>query len=178
MDGSVPDCNQLELRITKANGTNFASIVLVNLVVTRDATTTATGTGIQSGLTGLYPTAARCANICPACPTAVSCDLTICFAAACDWCNRLDFPGYRKDYWVRIPYLNFGLMVSPYGPFSQNVRMALGCSGFTRNDVYSKMVAEYVAAQRCGLVPPARRRAPDRLNSSLAVRVCGRRIVR
>ena len=143
----IPDCNQLVVEVRRAGGVGTTTVALVNIQVTRNATTTATGTGIQTGQTGTYPTGLRCQVICPACPTALNCDLTICFARACDWCNRLDFPGYRRDYWVRIPGVNFGLMVSPYGNFSQLVRQALGCSGFTRNDPYSKLVAEYVAAQ-------------------------------
>ena len=143
----IPDCNQLVVEVRRAGGVGTTTVALINIIVTRNASATAPGVGIQTGQAGTFPTAARCANVCPACPTAISCDLRICFVQACDWCNRLDFPGYRKDYWVRIPNFNFGLMVSPYGNFSQLVRQALGCSGFTRQDVYSKMVAEYVAAQ-------------------------------
>ena len=148
MDGSVPNCAQLGITIRKAGGNGRAQIGLVNLVVTRGNATTATGTGIQSGIAGLrYPTARVCDLICPACPNPPVCDLTICFAPACDWCNRLSFPGYRKDYWVKIPNYNFGLPVSPYGFNGQLVFQALGCNGFFRTDPYSKMVAEYVAAQ-------------------------------
>ena len=145
MDGSIPNCNQLVVEIKRAGGTGTTTVALVNIVVTRTGATT-TGTGIQSGQSGTYATGLVCPVACPACPV-INCDLTICFVQACDWCNRLQFPGYRRDYWVRIPGVNFGLMVSPYGPFAQNVLMALGCSGFTRQDVYSKLVAEYVAAQ-------------------------------
>ncbi|MBS1808891.1 MAG: hypothetical protein JST84_12080 [Acidobacteria bacterium] len=146
MNGTIPDCNQLVVEVNRAGGSGRTTVALINIVVTRNATTTATGTGIQTGQQGTYPTAARCANVCPACPT-ISCDLTICFADACTWCNRLDFASYRRDYWVSIPNYNMGLMVSPYGFNGILVRQALGCSGFTRNDPYSKMVAEYVAAQ-------------------------------
>lgn len=38
-------------------------------------------------------------------------------------------------------------MVSPYGPFSQNVRMALNCDAYMRMDLYARLTAEYVAAQ-------------------------------
>ena len=145
MNGSIPNCNQLVAEIKRAGGVGTTTVAFVNIVVTRTGATTS-GTGIQSGQTGTYATGLACPVACPACPV-INCDLRICFVQACDWCNRLDFPGYRKDYWVRIPNFNFGLMVSPYGNFSQLVRQALGCSGFTRNDVYSKLVAEYVAAQ-------------------------------
>ena len=146
MNAGIPDCNQLVVSIRRGSGVGVTTVALINLGVRRNATTTATGTGIQLGQTGTYPTALPCANVCPACPV-LNCDLTICFAPACDWCNRLSFTAYRKDYWVKIPNYNFGLSVSPYGFNGQLVYQALGCSGFTRNDPYSKMVAEYVAAQ-------------------------------
>jgi hypothetical protein len=146
MNGTIPNCNQLGVEIRRASGVGTTTVAFVNIVVTRNATTTANGPSVQ-GNNGTYPTALACPVACPACPV-INCDLTICFAAACDWCNRLTWSLHnRRDFWVRVPGLNFGLMVSPYGPFSQNVQQALGCSGYTKNDPYSKMVAEYVAAQ-------------------------------
>ena len=147
MNAGIPDCNQLVVSIRRDGGVGTTTVALINIVVTRNATTTATGTGVQTGLSGTYPTALRCPVACPACPNPPVCDLTICFAPACEWCNRLSFTSYRKDYWVKIPNYNFGLSVSPYGFNGQLVFQALGCNGFFRTDPYSKMVAEYVAAQ-------------------------------
>ncbi|MFN7929826.1 MAG: hypothetical protein U0Y68_18155 [Blastocatellia bacterium] len=117
MDGSIANCNQLGVEIKRASGVGTTTVAFVNIVVTRSGATTS-GPSVQ-GNTGTYATGLVCPIACPACPV-VNCDLTICFADACTWCNRLTFSTYQqRDYWVRVPGLNFGLMVSPFGPFSQ-----------------------------------------------------------
>ena len=125
-------------------------IVLANLVVTRSATTTATGTGIQSGIAGLrYPTARVCDNICPACPTIV-CDTVLCFADPCTWCNRLSFRGRYLNARVVVPGVNFNqpLNVFPQGgPINPLISQYLGCGGFYRSEMRAQLIAHYIAAQ-------------------------------
>ena len=150
MDGSVLDCNQLELRITKASGASAAQIALINLVVTRTVSSTASGTGLQSGLTGTYPTALKCDNICPACPvvSTLVCDKTICFYDAPTWLNRLlgNFSRYQ-NYYVSLPYFNNGQAFPISANMQYQIAQAIGYGAANPNDPRAKLISAYVAAQ-------------------------------
>ena len=152
MDGSIPNCNQLAVEIRRAAGVGTTTVALINLVVTRGNATTATGTGIQSGLPGLrFPTALVCPVACPAC-AAIVCDTVLCFADACTWCNRLAFGGRYLNNRVVVPGVNFGQPIAVFLPgnparINPLVSQYLGCGGFYRSDMRSVLIGQYLAAQ-------------------------------
>ena len=147
MDGSISDCNQLEFKVTRAGGVGATQIVLVNLVVTRKATTTATGKGLLTGNTGSYPTTLKCDLVCPACDVLV-CDKTICFYDAPTWLNRLlgNFSRYQ-NYYVSLPYFNNGQAFPISANMQYQIAQAIGYGAANPNDPRAKLISAYVAAQ-------------------------------
>ncbi len=148
MNGTVADCNQLAVEVKRSAGVGTTTVALINLVVTRMATTTASGKGLQTGITGLYPTALKCPVACPACATIV-CDTVLCFADACTWCNRLSFGGRYLNHRVVVPGVNFNqpLAVFAGGRINPLISQYLGCGGFYRSDMRSVLIGQYLAAQ-------------------------------
>jgi hypothetical protein len=150
MNGTVADCNQLAVEVRRAGGTGTTTVALINLLVTRNATSTATGTGLLTGQTGRYPTALRCPVACVACPAALVCDTVLCFAPPTVWCNRLPFPTYnQKNFRVVVPGVNLNQPISVFVNRRINplISQYLGCGGYMRSDVNYRLIAAYVAAQ-------------------------------
>lgn len=148
MNGTIPDCNQLAVEIKRGAGVGTTTVALINLVVTRMGSPVS-GKGLQTGITGLYPTGLKCPVACPACNTIV-CDTVLCFADACTWCNRLSFPNRYLNARVVVPGVNFNqpLAVFPVGgPINPLVSQYLGCGGFYRSDPRSVLIGQYLAAQ-------------------------------
>ncbi len=149
MNGTVADCNQLVVEVRRAGGTGTTTVALVNLLVTRNATSTATGTGLLTGRTGRYPTALRCPVACVACTTIV-CDTTICFTPPAVWCNRLPFPTYsQKNFRVVVPGVNLNQPIPVFVNRRINplISQYLGCGGYFRSDLTYRLIASYIAAQ-------------------------------
>ena len=155
MNGTFRDCNQLVFEVVRGSGTGTTTVAMVNLVVSRmeRAGDSALGARGIFGTTGGYPTGLKCAVACPACDAvaSLSCDLTICYKDGCTWCNLLQFSPYnRKNYQVSIPGVNSGQPVRVFdytGRVSFDVKYALGCAGYNRNDSWAKLTSAYVAAQ-------------------------------
>jgi hypothetical protein len=152
MNGTVADCNQLVVAVQRAAGVGTTSVALVNVLVTRNPTSTSTGPGLQAGGTGTFPTGLRCTPaVCPICPVAqpIACDLTICFDAACIWCKRLEFINGRRNFSVTIPNFNFGLPVPVFQGDNLNpfVNQFLRCGSFVPISLRNELVSEYIAAQ-------------------------------
>ncbi|HWQ36171.1 MAG TPA: hypothetical protein VNQ79_25260 [Blastocatellia bacterium] len=72
MDPGSPfhGCQQFAAVIERPNGApaGTTALVFTDIVVNRDDATTATGTGLLSGGSGVFPTAPLCEAICPPCP--------------------------------------------------------------------------------------------------------------
>ena len=149
MNGTVADCNQLAVEIKRGAGVGTTTVALINLVVTRMGSPLS-GKGLQSGLTGLYPTGLKCPVACPACPPAIVCDTVLCFADACTWCNHLSFGGRYANARVVVPGVNFNQPIAVFpagGPINPLVSQYLGCGGFYRSDMRSVLIGQYLAAQ-------------------------------
>ena len=147
MNGTVVDCNQLVVEVRRAGGTGTTTVALVNLLVTRNATSTATGTGLLTGQSGRYPTALRCPVACVSC---ITCSSTVCFVPASTWCNRLPFPTYsQRNLQVIVPGINFNqpLPVFVNQRINPLISQYLGCGGFYRSDLTSRLIASYIATQ-------------------------------
>jgi hypothetical protein len=147
MNGTVADCNQLVVEVRRAGGTGTTTVALVNLLVTRNATSTATGTGLLTGQSGRYPTALRCPVACVAC---ITCDTTLCFAPPENWCNRLPFLSYsQRNFQVVVPGINLNqpIPVFVHQGINPLISQYLGCGGYMRSDVTSRLIAHYVATQ-------------------------------
>ncbi len=152
MNGTVADCNQLVVEIRRGAGVGTTTVAFINLVVTRMATTTATGTGLQTGIVGLFPTGLKCPTACPTCPAVVApavCDTVICFADAFTWCNRLSFGTRYANARVVVPGVNFNQPIAVFlgGGINPLIRQYLGCGGFMRSDMRSILIGQYLAAQ-------------------------------
>ena len=84
----------------------------------------------------------------------VLCDRVLCFAAPTAWCNRLSFPTYsQKNFRVVIPGVNLNQPLPVFITSGQDtainplVRQYLGCGGYMRADLISRLIAHYVATQ-------------------------------
>ncbi len=150
MNGTIADCSQLAVEIKRGAGIGTTTVALINLVVTRMGSPIS-GRGLQTGITGLFPTGLKCPVACPACATIV-CDTVLCFADACTWCNRLAFGGRYLNHRVVVPGVNFNQPISVFLPgnpprINPLVSQYLGCGGFYRSDMRSVLIGQYLAAQ-------------------------------
>ena len=148
MNGTVADCNQLAIEVKRGAGIGTTTVALINLVVTRMGSPVS-GKGLQTGITGLYPTGLKCPVACPTCAT-ITCDTVLCFADACTWCNRLAFRGRYLDDRVVVPGINFNQPIAVFpgrGSINPLVSQYLGCGGFYRSDMRSILIGQYLAAQ-------------------------------
>jgi hypothetical protein len=77
------------------------------------------------------------------------CNTVLCFADASEWCNRLSFVERYRNHKVVVPGVSFDQAIAVVigGRVNPLVRQYLGCGGFERSDLRSRLIAEYLAAQ-------------------------------
>jgi hypothetical protein len=170
--GALALCYQLAVDIARAGGAGTTSVVLTNVNVNRDqqagddAGANAAQPGLMGGLTGGYPTRARCDAACPmTCVPPQDCPETVCFRTPDYYCAR-GIPLVVRS--LRIPQINFGnpVPVRVGGSVSPVVLRYLGCGFYVYEAQGSvgRMLTRYYLAAQISLAADPQRPDPCKLN--------------